>query len=168
MNDKFSLVYNDLSRWNAHDDEIIRSLDKIFLPIIITGLTTSLAKYINAYPYAFVGSWFLLTFWALMCWRIRTRTKDRFRIMGNIEQHLNIEGHHSLTVIKFPLRDRTIRWVFYWAALVLTSVIGVFHPCTPQLCGKKFVYVAPLLISIILMSCLRYMSNPHLKFLRNK
>ena len=125
--------YKDLSEWNRQEQQTIRAFNRIYVPLVVTGLGTSLGKYPEAYPYAFVGSVLLLTFWLHLCWRYRTRQMERFEIMKHIETRLEFAAHRLYQPFDWPLRDVHLRHSFYWILLVCAT-LGFYSS------GVKYIY----------------------------
>ena len=147
-NEAYLEGYKNLSTWNIQDAQAVISFDKIFLPVTITGLAASLGKYPQIYPYAYIGSWLLLTFWVLLSWRYRARIEDRFHVMHTIECRLDFDAHRELRSIAIPPRDRDLRGGFYLVAVLLAAGAWRTHTSVP----RTYFYLSIILpaLSIVL------------------
>ena len=152
IHEKYSIEgYKDLSSWNAQDAQAVLSFDKIFIPVIITGLAASLGKYPTTYPYAYVGGWLLLTYWIFLSWRYRTRQVQRFHIMKVTELCLGFSAGRLLKDRDWPPRDIHLRWGFYYVVVIVAASAGAvpLHPCVPPLLSRWLWWVLPFLSLIL-------------------
>ena len=135
IHERYSIEgYKDLSSWNAQDAQILMSFDRILLPVSITGLAVSLGRFPTTYPYAYVGSWLLLTYWIFLSWRKWARQDERFHIMHAMEVCLGFRAHLLLKDRKWPLQDRRLRWIVYGVVVIIASIAGAVpvHSCVPR------------------------------------
>ena len=125
--------YKELSLWNRREADALLVYDRVFVTVALAGFAVpfSLPQYKGNYLYAFVGSWLVLSYWVLLCWRFRVRAGQRFCIMTQIECRLEFEAHKLMNAYPPPIHERIheqhLRYAFYWAVLILATV-GAFSP----------------------------------------
>lgn len=134
--------YKDLSNWNMQEAQAVLAFDKIFIPVALTGLATSLGVNAETYPYAYTAAWLLLTFWLSLSWRYRKRMDDRFEMMDKFGFDIRPPDR------SWPPRDRDLRSIFYIAVIILATVPHFFISEIPI--WSYYQWLIPLVISVII------------------
>lgn len=159
--------YEELSRWNIREANALLVYDRVYVSVALAALGASVVveDYRAAYPYVFAGSWLLLSFWVLLCWRFKIRYGQRFDIMAGIECKLGFSAHRAMRDKPNPMGEKIheqhLRSGFYCITLVLAALASFLPDIRSKItvpCTNAFIFV-PLGVSV-LVGCVLSILSP--------
>ena len=102
-------TYKEQAAAQKHEDDLLYRFTVVVFPLSIAALGVPYVQKGVPPSLAAIGGLILMTFWAIQCQIMQTKSKLRFSIMNDIEHHWNIPGHKDFKYRRDNTYDENLR-----------------------------------------------------------